>query len=122
MRRIAPLRKHGNRGKKHGCNFVPMKKIESMAATAAPVAPPAPGAKVTPEFIRLPKPGTLDPHTGMARSALNDLVLPTAKNNHKPPVRSFCLRQKGARTGIRLVDYESLRQFIRRHLETGKAG
>lgn len=52
---------------------------------------------------------------------MNDLVLPTEKNRQKPPVRSFVIRQRGARTGIRLVDYESLRQFILRHEETGSA-
>jgi hypothetical protein len=95
-------------------------KIGSTAVTVAPVAPPAAAAMVIPEFIRLPKPGCLCPFTGLARSAMNDLVLPSSKNHHKPLVRSFCLRQKGAKTGIRLVDYESLRHFIRRHEETGK--
>jgi hypothetical protein len=69
-------------------------------------------ASIEPEFIRLPKPGELCPYTGMARSALNELILPTERNQFKPPVRSFCIRQRGARTGIRLVDYKSLRGFI----------
>jgi hypothetical protein len=72
-------------------------------------------APIAPEFIRLPKPGTLSPHTGLSRSALNDLILPTPRNGHKPPVRSFVLRQRGARTGIRLIDYRSLADYIRRH-------
>lgn len=53
----------------------------------------------------------------MARSALNELILPTARNKNKPPVHSFCLRQHGAKTGIRLIDYASLVDYIRKHPE-----
>jgi hypothetical protein len=66
-----------------------------------------------PEFCRLPPPGQRCPLTGMSRSALNELILPSEKNGFKPPVRSFCLRQKGAAKGIRLVDYQSLAAHIR---------
>ena len=66
----------------------------------------------TPEFTRLPKPGQLCPYFGLSRSAINQLILACDQNGHKPPVRSFCLRQRGAKTGIRLVDYKSMRQFI----------
>lgn len=66
----------------------------------------------TPEFIRLPKPGSLCAFTGLSRSAINELILPTPRNDNKPPVRSFCLRQRGAKTGIRVVDYASLRGYI----------
>jgi hypothetical protein len=48
----------------------------------------------------------------MTRSALNELILPTIRNGNKPSVRSFVLRQKGAKTGIRLLDYGSLRNYI----------
>jgi hypothetical protein len=43
---------------------------------------------------------------------LNELILPTELNGFKPPVRSFCLRKRGAKTGIRLVDYASLKAHI----------
>ena len=65
-----------------------------------------------PEFIRLPKVGRQDPHTGLTRSAMNDLILPSEKNGGKPPVKSFVLRQRGARKGIRLISYESLLNYI----------
>lgn len=82
--------------------------------TAAPleIPPRVTASAITPEFLRLPKPGLLCPLTGLTRSAINELILPTPRNGHKPPVRSFCLRQRGARTGIRLVDFQSLRAFI----------
>jgi hypothetical protein len=89
------------------------------AATTAPVEVPPQGQPLTrPEFLRLPKPGHLCPLTGLNRSAINELILATPRNGHKPPVRSFVLRQKGAKTGIRLVDYDSLTGYIRGHVDT----
>ena len=41
------------------------------------------------------------------------LILPCPQNCNKPPVRSFVLRQRGAKTGIRLIDWQSLRAYIR---------
>jgi hypothetical protein len=72
-----------------------------------------------PEFIRLAAPGQKCPYTGLSRSGLNSLVLPTAQNRFKPPVRSFVLRRPGAKTGVRLIDYEALVAYVRNHLETG---
>lgn len=74
-------------------------------------------APITPEFTRLPKPGTLCPYSGLSRSALNMLILPCRQNGNRPPVRSFVLRQRGAKTGIRLIDWQSLRAYIRQHAE-----
>jgi hypothetical protein len=65
-----------------------------------------------PEFLRLPKSPHHCPYTGMSRSALNALILPTKENKFKPSVRSFILRQRGAKTGIRLIDYASLVSHI----------
>lgn len=71
----------------------------------------------TPEFIRLPPPGSRCPFTGLSRSAINQWILPCPANGFKPLVKSFVIRQKGAKTGIRLVDYSSLMTFIRSHTE-----
>jgi hypothetical protein len=97
-------------------------KATTKELTTAPleIPPRIITAPVTPETIRLPEPGTRCPFSGMSRSALNALVLPTEANGFKPPVKSFCLRQKGAKTGIRLIDYRSLFAYIRRHEETGQ--
>jgi hypothetical protein len=62
----------------------------------------------------------LCPITGMSRSAINELILPTPRNENRPPVRSFCLRQRGAKTGIRLVDFFSLTSYIRAHEATNE--
>jgi len=89
-------------------------------ATTAPLEIPARPASINPaqiEFLRLPPVGERCPVTGMSRGALNGLILPTPANGNKPPVKSFCIRQRGARTGIRLIDYQSLRQHILSHAE-----
>jgi hypothetical protein len=81
---------------------------EQIAATSARVA-----SQRDPEFIRLPKTGTLCPHTGLTRSKMNELVLPCPQDDHKPPVKSVCLRQRGAIKGVRLVVFKSLIEYIR---------
>jgi|SRR5262249_30848655 len=85
------------------------------AATAANVAAP-----ILPEFIRLPRPGMLCNWTGLSRSKLNELILPCAANDFKPPVRSSCLRRKGAVKGARLINLQSLLEHLRRHSEGGE--
>jgi hypothetical protein len=97
------------------------KKIET--ATTAPVEIPPRTTSINPaqiEFLRLPPVGQRCPVTGMSRAALNSLILPTDSNDYKPPVRSFCLRQRGAKTGIRLIDYQDLRRHILAHAEGGE--
>lgn len=92
-------------------------------ATTAPVEVPLANSAQShaPEFLRLPPPGQRCTWTGLSRSAINELVLPTRRNKHRPPVRSFCLRQRGAKTGIRLVDYQDLRRHILEHEEAADA-
>ena len=75
-------------------------------------------ATLKPETIRLPKPKTLCPYTGLSRSAMNELVLPCAANAFKPPVRSTVLRKRGARTGIRLVYFDSLLEHLHANVDT----
>lgn len=83
-------------------------------------APPVlSGARPVVEFLRLPPPGQRCPHTGLSRSYLNDLILPTVENGNRPPVRSFVLRKRGAQTGVRIIDAASLFNYIRRHEDTG---
>ena len=89
--------------------------------TVDPVTiPPASGIiQRDPEFIRLPKTGTLCPYSGLTRSKLNELVLPCPPNDHKPQVKSVCLRQRGAVKGVRLIVYRSLMDFL--HGQEGQA-
>jgi len=73
------------------------------------------------EFLRLPPVGQRCPITGMSRAALNAWILPTPANDFKAPVKSFVIRQPGAKTGIRVISYQSLREWILKHAETGQA-
>jgi hypothetical protein len=70
------------------------------------------GERPTPVWIRLPKVGSACPFTGLSRSTLNSLILPTAENNHRPPVKSICLRRKHAQRGCRLISFESLTNYL----------
>lgn len=80
---------------KHAGNAAPL--------TAAPVHIPSitPTEASRPEWIRLPKPGTLCPWCGLSRSKLWE-VLRTGK------VRNVCLRKEGAQRGARLIHLASL--------------
>ena len=69
-------------------------------------------APVRPQFIRLPKPGKLCPHTGLSRSKLNELVLPCKANDFKPKVKSISLKEKHQIRGVRLIVFESLINYL----------
>jgi hypothetical protein len=70
-----------------------------------------------PEWLRLPKPGTLCPWTGLSRSKLNELILPNPYNNFKPVVQSICLRNRGQKKGVRLIVFDSLMEYLRSFAE-----
>ena len=95
-------------------------KITATTTTAAAQA--SNPINVTPEFIRLPKPGTLCRWTGLSRSKLNELILPSPLNNHKPPVRSLSLRNRGQIKAVRLIVLDSLLGYLRSLLEQQSAG
>jgi len=65
-----------------------------------------------PAYIRLPKSGTADPHTGLSRSALDLLVRPQPGNDFRPPVKSKMLKMTGEKRGIVLSDFRSLRIYL----------
>ena len=65
-----------------------------------------------PEWVRIPSPRTTCPHSGLSRAHLHRLI----KDGE---VESMSLRNKGAKSGIRLVSYDSLMAYIR---STGEPG
>ncbi|MBL9181602.1 MAG: hypothetical protein JNN17_05635 [Verrucomicrobiaceae bacterium] len=68
---------------------------------------------IRPEWLQLPKSGRRCPITGLSRSKLNELVLPTQDNRGKPPVLSKSLKSsKWAKRGIRLYNVASLLAWI----------
>jgi len=88
--------------------------------TTAPIeVPPLVAQALVPEFLRLPPAGTACPHTGLRRSKINELILPSEINGGHPPVKSFVLRRRGSRTGVRLVEFRSLVDYIRQHPQEG---
>jgi len=65
------------------------------------------------KFIRLPRSGVQCEITGLSRSALNDLVLPSEKNQFRPLVRSHSLKKDGQDKGVRLIRVKSLVKYIK---------
>lgn len=65
-----------------------------------------------PEWVRIPKPRTTCPYSGLSRAHVHRLV-------KEGEVESMSLRKRGARTGVRLVSYDSLMAYIR---STGEPG
>lgn len=58
------------------------------------------------EFVRLPRPRSRCPLTGLSRTSMVDLL-------DQGLVKSICLRRKGARRGIRLIVKDSLLGYLR---------
>jgi hypothetical protein len=73
-------------------------------------------------FLRLPRTGERDAVFGLSRSFLNTLILPCRQNGYAPLVRSVVIRKPGAHTGVRLVDLESLREYVHAHVEPAFKG
>jgi hypothetical protein len=67
---------------------------------------------VQPAYIRLPQFGQKCPFTGLSRSALDLLTRAQPLNNFRPPVRSKRFKQTGRKSGIKLIDYRSLRIYL----------
>lgn len=63
-------------------------------------------------WIRLPRPGSRCPVSGLSRSTLAELVRPCPRNDYAPPVESRLLKRKGAARGVLLVSRASLLAFI----------
>jgi hypothetical protein len=70
-------------------------------------------ASTEPFSIPLPKPGHRCPRTGMTRSRLNELILPTERNNYQPPVESINLCPRDGGKGTRLIIWQSLKASLR---------
>jgi hypothetical protein len=70
------------------------------------------GAADKPEFIRLPRPGTRCVHTGLSRTGLAELAIPSKANNYRPPVRAVEIRKRGTARGVWLIRYDSLMQYL----------
>ncbi len=63
-------------------------------------------------WLRLPRPGTRCPISGLSRSTLSELVRPCARNDFAPPVAARLLKRRDARRGVLLVSRESLLGYL----------
>lgn len=61
-----------------------------------------------PIWLRLPKKGSRCKITGLSRTTLTELCVPSRVNQFKPPVRSVVVKQPHAQRGIRLIFAASL--------------
>jgi hypothetical protein len=61
-----------------------------------------------PEFIRLPKPRTNCPHTGLSRTDLYNLTVPCKANNFNPSVPAKNRRKPGNLRGVWVIPYGAL--------------
>ena len=79
---------------------LPIRKVQTATPddTAACVAQPQ---MLQPRFIRLPKPGTLCPFTGLSRTQIY-LMCKSGK------VKSHSLKRRGTCRGVRLIDFQNL--------------
>ena len=74
-----------------------------------------------PAFLRLPKCGERCALTGLSRSMLNALILPTAANNFMPPVVSHVVKSDLQSTrGVRVIEVRSLLAFINSQMNAEK--
>lgn len=67
---------------------------------------------IRPAFVRIPKSGERCPLTGLTRGVMNNLTLPCSANRYTPPVRSRILRQPGKNRGVKLVEVDSLLEYL----------
>ena len=65
-----------------------------------------------PLYIRLPPQGQKCPHSGLTRSKLNELILPTPRNNFRPLVKSLNSCPPGKERGVRLIIWASLKAYL----------
>lgn len=73
--------------------------------TATPIEPGESGS-IAPEFVRVPDCERL---FGLKRGLTYALIKDGV-------IKSVCLRRPGARTGVRLVSYHSVREYLNRQL------
>jgi len=71
-----------------------------------------PGAVTAPEWIRLPRPGEVEPRTSLSRGVLTRLAL-------EGKVKTLTTKEPGKRRGCRLIHLESLLSYLSSLAEGG---
>jgi hypothetical protein len=88
---------------------MPRQPFSPASQNYSPASPPLAGIAC---FTRLPAVGTVDPVSGLNRTALDKLVRPQSANDFCPPVKTKVLRARGARRGTILIDVASLLAYL----------
>ncbi len=88
---------------------IPLPATVDAKLTTAPIEPGASGF-IDPEFIRIPD---VERFSGVKRGHAYALI-------KEGKIKSVCLRKPGAKTGVRLVHLQSLRDYLAKHMEGGK--
>jgi hypothetical protein len=86
-----------------------MQPYSPISQNFSPSAPPV--ASIA-RYTRLPSTGTVDPISGLNRTALDKLVRPQSANDFNPRVKTKILRIHGARRGTVLIDVQSLLAYL----------
>jgi len=63
-------------------------------------------------WLRLPRPSTRCPVSGLSRTTLAELVRPCPRNGYRPPVEARLLKRRDARRGVLLISRASLLGFL----------
>ncbi len=91
-----------------------MARMEATSSLAQP-APHLDGNRAVFDasaWIRLPRPGTRCPVSGLSRSGLAELVRPCPRNSYRAPVEARVLKRRGAARGVLLVNRAALLAYI----------
>ena len=71
------------------------------------------------EFLRIPARGAKCPITKQSRTAIEEIVVPSKKNNFNPPIRARYLRKPGRTRGIWLIPRTEFLAYFN-NLPTGR--
>jgi hypothetical protein len=63
-------------------------------------------------WLRLPRPGSRCPVTGLSRSSLAELARPCERNGYRAPVGAKVLKRRGATRGVLLISRQSLLDYL----------
>jgi len=83
--------------------------------TESPAAPHLDAGQAvfdTTVWIRLPRPGSRCPVSGLSRSSLAELARPCERNGFKPQVEARVLKRRHAKRGVLLISKESLLGYL----------
>jgi hypothetical protein len=69
-------------------------------------------------WVRLPVPGARCEWSGLSRTGINALILPSQENKFRPPVLSASLRKPGQRRATRLINLASLLRYLQEQAVT----